>query len=385
MCRLVFVVLLGILALGPPTAGAQTSTTATGVSRTMNPALSVNGLFRAQMSSQNAGPEHNRIALQEAEAQFTSIVDPFWKANLILALHPAHHHADSTGEDHAHGMELDVEEAYLDGRSLPAGLALRLGKFFLPFGKHVPLHTHQFPFAEAPLAVQAFLGDHGLTEVGALVTATVPVPWYSDLRIYGVNGDAEIFDAENTNLAWGGRLTNLWDVSATATLELGASGLLGPDGQHPGKKKDLRVLGADLTYKWVSGTRSKGPALTVTGEVILPRPQEREGDPLGWYALAQYRVHRNWWMGASHGRADSGLEPDFSAVPAHGQEAPEHHHDRFTDDVWETKFNLTFAPSEFSALRAEVGWFNPSAEGEDDLWLSLQCNFTIGSHPAHLY
>ena len=54
-------------------------------------------------------------------------------------------------------------------------------------------------------------------------------------------------------------------------------------------------------------------------------------------------------------------------------------------DLREYKFNLTFAPSEFSALRAEVVYYQDNVTREDDLRFIVQANFTIGSHPAHLY
>jgi hypothetical protein len=402
--RYPLVILLVACSLAPTLAVAQgSSSTATGISNQMNPAISVNGLFWAQVSRDSDDPHLNRVALQEAEAQFTSIVDPFWKANVIVAVHPAHPHDDAASGDDAEdqaageethgGFELDVEEAYIDGRSLPAGLALRLGKFFLPFGKHVPLHTHQFPFVQAPLGVTSFLGEHGLTEAGAQLTASLPLPWYSDLAVYGVNGDAEIFDAEDRDLVYGGRWRNLWDLSDAATLEVSGSLLHGPDGVQPGEFQDLDVFGFDLTYKWISPRRSKGPAVTLQGELILPRPEAHPGDPLGWYALAQYRFHRNWWLGVTYGQADG--DPAASVEEHHHAEktdvllplqADGHDHAAyFAGETTEYKLNLTFVPSEFSALRAEVAYFDDRHGDADDLRLLLQWNFTIGSHPAHLY
>jgi hypothetical protein len=376
--RFLSIVLLAmVLAALPdlPATAQSASSTATGVSNTFNPAISVNGLFCGQVSRDSDLPEYNRIALQEAEAQFTAIVDPFWKANIVAAVHPAHAHEDEEAQhSEAGGVELDLEEAYIDGRSLPAGLALRLGKFYLPFGKQVPLHTHQFPFVEAPVAIQVFLGDHGLTEPGARLEATVPLPWYSNLATYAVNGDAEIFDAENRDLAFGGRWNNLWDLSTAATLELGGSYLRGPAAASWESGSHLDVYGMDLTYKWISPRRSQGPALTLQGELIFPRPQGRPGHPLGWYAEAEYRVLRNWWLGATTGQADPDL-PLAAGAPEFG--------DGLAGRVNEYKFDVTFVPSEFSDLRAEVAYYD--SETKDDLRFLVQWNFTIGSHPAHLY
>ena len=393
-----------ILALALPGVGlGQGSSTATGISRTMNPAISVNGLFWGQVSRDFDAEAFNRIALQEAEAQFTAIVDPFWKANFTLAVHPAHAHVhldeeqaeggeSGAGDPEAHAAEaeprgyyLDVEEAYIDGRALPAGLALRLGIFYLPFGKHQPLHTHQFPFAVAPAAIQMYLGDHPLTEPGAWLAATVPLPWYSDLKVYGVNGNAEIFDSASRDLVWGGRWDNLWDVSENATVELGGSALTGPGGISAGESRRLNVFGADLTYKWVSGGRSQGPALTVGGEVLWPRPESSTGNPHGWYALAAYRFHRNWWFGVTHGRAETDGQPIGRQVGSFPVLAPTELTGGYTGSIQEYKANLIYAPSEFSALRFEVDYYEDQNGDHDDLRFILQWNFTIGSHPAHLY
>ncbi len=349
---------------GMPALVIAQSSTLTGASRSMNPAISVNGLIRGQASRDNPTGDLNGFKIDGVEVQFTSMVDPFWKANFNIGMHPAHAH-DGEEDAHAEGMVVHVEEGYIDGQSLPGGLGLRVGKFALPFGKHAPLHMHQFPFSDAPVVIAAFLGDHIFSDTGAMGTVTVPVPWYADLRIYGVSGEAKPFDAHNKNLAGGGRLTNLWDVTEDATLELSGSYLHGPDARHPGKNKKVDMYGADLTWKWISSARTGGPAFNVTVEALWPDYEEGEGDPWGWYGLAQFRFHRNWWLGVGTGHED--------------------HDHGLKGDLREYKVNLTFAPSEFSALRAEMVYYQDKVTMEDDLRFIVQANFTIGSHPAHLY
>jgi len=64
---------------------------------------------------------------------------------------------------------------------------------------------------------------------------------------------------------------------------------------------------------------------------------------------------------------------------------PDLHAHGFDGDLREYKLNLTFAPSEFSFVRGEVGRYKDQITGEDDTRAILQVNFTIGSHPAHMY
>jgi len=350
-------------------AGAESSSTDTGVSRLMNPAVSLNALFLGELA-QDVG-DANRLAIQEAELQLTSVVDPFWTADMVVAWHEEHEehedeHHDEKAED-AHGAAhfvTDIEVATLRSTAMPAGLGLTLGKFHLPFGKHARLHTHQYPFVRAPIAVQSFLGDHGLTDVGVSLDAPVPLPWWSEVIVYGVDGRAEIFDGEHRDLAYGARWNHLWDLSDDATLELGGSYLTGPAGGY----ERLNRTGFDLTFKWVDADRSHGPDATATLEVILPETEEHLDAPYGYYGHVTARMHRNWWFGIGAGAArvvarHEGLDYTFLGLT----------------DYKEIKGNIVFAPSEFSALRAEV------SDLEGDLRVSLQWNFTIGSHPAHLY
>ncbi len=360
---------------------AETSSTTTGVSRLMNPAVSLNALFLGETSSETGDAEANRIAIQEAEIRFTSVVDPFWTADVVVAWHEEHEeHAE---DEHAHTgaphFATDIEVAQIRSTAMPAGLGLTLGKFYLPFGKHAVLHTHQFPFVRAPIAVQSFLGGHGLTDVGLSVDATVPaLPWWSEVTVYGVDGRAEIFNGEHRDLVFGGRWSNLWDVSTNGTLELGGSYLAGPAPGGTGHDR-LALLGFDLTYKWV-GETVQDPAATITAEVILPDLDDGTDDQYGFYTHAQARMARNWWMGVGVGIARDAEEV---VVMVHGEPDPF----GFVSwpDYYEYKANVAFAPSEFSALRAEVSYTDSDTAGGDDLRFALQWTFTIGSHPAHTY
>ena len=121
------------------------------------------------------------------------------------------------------------------------------------------------------------------------------------------------------------------------------------------------------TCTWPS---SRGPALNITGEILLPRPDEGADDPWGWYAIAQYRFKRTWWLGLGTGALDRSL-------PGEEVEA-EHDHGLF---MWmearEYKANLTWVPSEFSAIRLEVAHYADWPVNETDLharhrWLVVE-------------
>ncbi len=368
----------GLLLLGLPgsvVAQGGASSTATGISRLMNPSISLNALLLGQVSRDVPTREANQIGLQEMEIQFSSVVDPFWTANLIVAMHPGHGHDDA--DAHTADFAIDVEQAIVEYRNMPRHFGLRVGKDFLGFGKQIPLHTHNFAFVKAPVGIAAFVGDHGLTETGLELAWNAPLPWWTEVTAYATSATAELFDHESRDLVYGARLSNLWDTSAASTLEFGLSGLTGPGAAHGAAHPAGRwnMYGADLTWKWLPGTTTGGPALNFTNEVLLPDPEHKDGDPLGFYSHLQYRFARQWWFGVGGSMAQDAL--------------PEHDHTGATDHDLRTirsvKANVTLTPSEFSAVRLEVYYDEDKDGGFRDLGAYLQVNFTIGSHPAHLY
>lgn len=359
-------VLLAVGLLPATWVSAQTgaSSTATGVSRLMNPAISVNGLLLGQVSRDDNSREANQFALQEMETRFTAVVDPFWTADLTVSISPS--------EDPDAGTEYgtEVEMARLLYRNAPRGFGLKIGKDHLDFGKASPLHSHARPFVDSPLGISAFLGDESVPFTGLEVAWNAPLPWFSEVLAYVSNADAEFFDEASRDPAYGFRMTNLWDTSDASTLELGFSGLHGPQARPDVglTGPNWQAYGADLTWKWVSPTRSQGPAVYLTNELLIPDPDGKEGSPLGFYSILQYRFRRNWWLGLTGSIAQDVPATDGGLVT-----------------MREAKANLTLAPSEFSAVRFEVRYQEELDGSNNDLSGAVQFNFTMGSHPAHAY
>jgi hypothetical protein len=313
------------------------------------------------------------------EVQFSSVVDPFWTADLIIAMHPEHAHAEEEAEAHTTHFALDVEKAIVEYRNMPRGWGLRLGKDYLGFGKQIPLHTHNFAFVKAPVGISAFVGEHGLTETGAELAWNAPLPWWAEVKVYATSASAEIFDPHSRDLVYGARLSNLFDTSESSTLELGFSGLTGPGARHAADQPAGKwtMYGADLTWKWLSSATRGGPALNFTNEVLLPDPEYGTGDPLGFYSHLQYRFARQWWLGLGGSVArDARAEHDHDAAESATEGLR---------TIRQVKANVTLTPSEFSAVRLEVHYDEEQDGDFKDLGAYLQVNFTIGSHPAHAY
>ena len=331
--------------------------TATGLSRTFNPAVSINGLFQGTYRSrENDNPDaevKTGLKVQEIELQFSANVDKWLNANIRFTFE----------ED-----EFELEEAFVDVLLMDR-FALRAGQFFTHFGKHNLLHQHQYPFIDAPLVNLELFGEEGLLEVGSGLNYLVPVPWYSELIFELLEGGSDLFDAPlNDDFAYLIHSKNLWDLDEDTTLEVGGSYVTGRNGATGGAAhSQSEAAGANLTLKWKPSDRLRYKTLVWQTEYLgswretgLGTPDENLG---GLYSYLQYQFQERWWV---QGRYDYlGLHRTAGMNEKH----------RYTALVG-------YVPSEFSALRLQYSFLD---DIQDEHQLLLQLNFSLGSHPAHLY
>lgn len=366
----------------------QSSTTATGTSTAFNPAIGINGLFlgfytsspfaresafghgheedgdhdavdeaeegheedHAEEEAHDHGhglPETSGLSVQEVEMRFSAVVDAYFRADMTLAI---------PGTEN-----IELEEGLVETTHLP-NVTLKMGKFYGAFGKHNNLHTHAFPFIDAPVVQERLLGGEGLNDVGVGFDFLLPTSWYSAFQGQVFNGDHALFNsADEGDLAYLGHWTNLWDVNDNTTLEWGGSYVLGKN-EH-GELSHL--WGSDVTFKWRPARQIRDRGLIVQAEYMQARVNDGVDEEVvgGLYALLQYQFARTWWVQARY---------DVFGLPK-------------LEPTRDYRFSglLALAPSEFSALRLQ---YNLNREGgQNNHQLALQLNFTMGAHPAHAY
>jgi hypothetical protein len=388
------------------------SSSASGFSNTMNPSISFNMLFLGSAApdaaqSRPAVSEEGLLTsetgtpygadLQEAELQVASVVDPFWELSAHIVLH---------------GGEFHMEEAYAYNKGLPS-TTLKLGKMKASFGKHGLLHTHAFPFVQAPLVAAGTLGEEGYIDTGIEAAWLSPLPFYSEFTFGVFSGTAGHVHGEEEahggplayasprkdDFAYLGHWKSFFETGKDATLELGFSGLTGRNAHGIMEGS----AGLDLTFKSVPPVKT-AKAWILQGEWIS-RIARHDGENHkgleGHYLLLQNRFARNWWAGLGWDRVIrtttevihiEPLDSDEDEVQDADAEGnflwEEHHHPAHpADSAKRVTANLTWAPSEFSAIRFEYS-FGATTLGERDLLdrrVYLQFNQTIGAHPAHNY
>jgi hypothetical protein len=335
------------------------SSSATGFSRFFNPAISINGLLLGTYADQGRSDSSREVKtgmkVQEVELQFTANVDSYILGNLTIAF-----------EDD----EVEIEEV-IASLIVTNSLAFQAGKFFTPFGKHNLLHTHRFPFIDAPLINKEILGDEGINEVGVSTSLLLPTTWFSEITLQVLEGDNSLFSGPlNDDFLYLAHWKNLIELTEELTAELGGSFAYGKNSLASGPYNSTTLAGANMTFKWRPAGRELYRTLIWQSEFIN---SSREVDKKGLYTSLRYHFNRRWWVQGRY---------DFLTVP---RDAVSDDEDR---DIAQTKNRYTgllaFVPSEFSTLRLQYNFLDSSV-AENEHQVLLQLNFTIGSHPAHAY
>ena len=414
-------------------AKAETSpgaTTETGVSRALNPAISVNGLLLgAAVRNGREDSQEPGLSIQEVEILATAFVDPNVKGHLTAAFHGGHHE-DAGG--HLAGLQFELEEFYFDIFGLPAalqsedsageieGVSARIGKSFVPFGKSNPLHTHQLPFIDRPIVTERIFGEEKLNEVLAMANISFPLPYFLEFQGAIMDGANEVlFNSPRSNdLAGFLRAHTVLDMTADTTVELGGSYTWGKDEEL----RQNHVFGGDLTLKSVRGLAKWPHQVIWTTEYVqnvrdegMGMEDRRRG---GVYTGLQVQIHRNWWLQARYDyfgipKLESALEEDEGeehGEEGNGHEEEENDHEGEENDHeeeeighmeeeghghgngeefegWRATFLAALVPNEFSAIRLQYSYThddNPDMKDGEHEFL-IQFNYTFGSHPAHLY
>lgn len=331
-----------------------------------NPPIGMNTLFSGQIAPQLNEPYG--LHFDEAEISFISIVDPYWTLRSNIVFTPD---------------GVDPEEIWVRTNRIP-GIQVKLGKLRATFGKHGLLHTHAFPFVQAPIIMANTIGGEGFKDPGIEASWLTPLPWYAEVTAgayQAIGADAEHpldFGSRNHgNIPYLGHFKNVLDLNDETTMEIGASFLQGrgADGHRHA------AFGGDLTFRNVPLRNSNRRGWIAQAEYIekgsyVDGAYRREGH--GGYASFQYRLSQVWWTGI---RAEKAWDSTTDVLVNDAGEP-------LTGDVTRGSANIAWTPSEFSYLRLEYSY----AQADDgagfkphDQRLMVEMSYTIGYHPSHAY
>jgi ABC-type Mn2+/Zn2+ transport system permease subunit len=363
--------------------------------------LSLSGLFSAGASEARAedlrqlefgghDPKSRGFTVQNLEMTLSGVVDPYLRADAHLVFQ-----IDEEGES-----IVEVEEAYLTTLALPAGLQVKAGTFFSPFGRLNAQHPHAWTFADQPVVNGRFLGPDGLRGPGAQLAWLLPTPFYAEATFALQNSHGETaFSFRNApgeelfgrtiverevrsprDLLKLGRLATSFDPTPELTIVPAVSWVEGPNGTGAGAETSL--LGLDFYGRWRPLANDHGWPFVSLQLEWMERDYEAaaqrldDGTPLaaatlgdrGAYAQALWGFRRRWVAGVRYDRADGGDPAD----PL-----------RDRRERWST--NVTFYPSEFSKLRLQYNFDSREFLDEEFSSLFLQFEYLYGAHGGHKF
>jgi hypothetical protein len=347
---------------------------------------------------------------------------------------------DSEGESF-----LELEEAWAETVSLPAGFQLRAGQMITDFGRQNPTHPHAWAFVDSPLVLARFLGPDGLRNPGARLSWLAPTPFFSELTLsvqdshggtawsFRNSGDSHDHGSDDEELPFAYRHPDndrgvrhvqdllftpryavSFDLSDTQTILAGVSGAFGPNSSGATGDTTTQIYGTDLTWKWKSASHHGGfPFVTFQTEALLSRYEagafdwDEDGNGLadpgevvdaatgrpaflneetltsyGFYSQVLYGFKKGWV---------AGLRFDY----VHGRTGDYERRSLLLDgellggdplraERWRISPNLTWYPSEFSKIRLQYNYDDRELFGEDhSIW--LQFEYILGAHAAHQF
>jgi hypothetical protein len=341
----------GATGAGGPTGSLPVYGGTTALSKIFNPDIAVIGNFLGAIGDNDVNPAP-AFEMNEAEATFQAVVDPYARADFFLAFSPE-------------GVE--IEEGFLTFPTLPGGLLAKVGKFKQQFGKTNTLHPHQLPWIDQPLALENLLGgEEGLSDSGISVSRLIPNPWiFLEATGEVYQGSSGVFAShERSDVSWLGRLRGYRDITEATNLDVGTSFAWGHNDIGP--DFTTRLIGVDATVRYRPLRRAIYRRFMGRTELFWSRRAQEEGDvsAFGMYASGDYQFARRWFAGARYDWSERAY--DSSLV----DKGP--------------SLLLTFWPSEFSQVRGQYRRTR-YAEGPIANELLFQFLFSIGAHGAHVF
>ncbi len=320
-----------------------------------NPDIGVVGDF--QLSYKSNERRKMDAYLNEAEVSFQAVVDPYVRADFFV----------SFGRDAATDKYgVNIEEAYLTTLSLPARLQLKAGKFKGAVGRINPVHAHGLPFIDMPNAFENLFGE-GLSDEGLSVSWLVPnKKFYQELIVQATSGREETPSFKKSvtgRFLYLGHLKNFFTLSQNATLEVGLSGITGPN-----DSARITNIGAfDITYKWKPVQMNTYRSLTWQSEFFYSHAKYTDTttvSSIGLYSFLTYQVAKRWFF---TGRYDYAQKP-------------------FDKTIVEQAYSITagWYATEFSKMEVEFKTTDDNLQSRYyQGW--LRWIFVIGAHGAHQY
>ena len=330
-----------------------------------------------------AGPLPEGLSLGEIEINISANVDDKFTAWLTAPI---------AIEDGETGIE--VEEAWIETLKMPAGISLRMGRFFSNIGYLNDKHAHSWDFADQPLTYQAFLGnqhaDDGLQlrwlaptdlffELGAEVTRGESYPAGGAVR--SGKGSYALHAITGGDIGF----SNSWRAGISYLNTQSDERASGDEDEPLLFSGDSELIMTEFIWKWSPNGNFRERNLVIQAEYLWRnedghyqwsgvQPMLYDNNQSGWYLQSVYQPVPRWRFGIRYDQLSSDNP---------GQEYINTPLMPLAGDPRRYSVMVDWSNSEFSRLRFQ--YMLDQAGTEDDRQWGLQYTFSIGAHGAHAF
>lgn len=345
-------------------------------------------------------PRQNGFTLRSVDLAIVGSFDPYFDArfNVVFFIDPE-------GE-----TKIELEEAFLQTKSIAGFLKIRAGLFFTPFGEYNQLHVHDHDWLTQPVMITRLFGEDGLRGIGAAAIFDIPVPWRSTRLYIGMQnargetqysflssdeafeerpiGGLEFTDREVNGfgaLAYYIRLTNNFALSKNVGLSLGGSAVFGPNATGSGGRTTIFGFDATFTIRtddWGVFVWRTEFAQRIYGvdrsqrDVVGGRSSITD---FGLYTQLLWRINQAWGVGLRYEYA-SGSGPS-------GGEYDGRQEDPFRGDRHRLAPIAYWQFATFGRVTIQYTYdhadFLTGGKSAHALWLGLRWSFGLGAGHAH--
>jgi hypothetical protein len=322
--------------------------------------------------------------VREFEFSAFSAIDQTWNGVLTLA-----YHKESTdGEEH-----VEVHEAFLNSSKLFNLSNVKVGKFFLGFGRLNRFHRHDWVFTDAPYVQKSFFGTEGAKDTGVEYTknlvnlglsTTLGLTKGDDFNHAEHDHDSTTVERAKAPTAYL-RAAKFIEFSTLKGMEIGLNLVNRVDAES----KHYQYAGLDLTYKNRVG---KVLDTLVQAEFWNRTTKHEEDDETE--EMTDYGAYVYFEKGIDQHHA-YGVRLDYYKADDHEEEAgSDHDHSvdgiEVENELKALSLSYTYKNSEFMKTRLTVE-HGQGVHVEDDEDVDsytkgfVQFVFNIGAHPAHVF
>lgn len=325
----------------------------------------------------------NDFFVREFELSAFSQIDHIWQGSLTMSMHKD---AGSIDQPTA-----EVHEAFLFSNQAINNTNIKIGRFFLGFGRLNRFHRHDWALSEAPTYHEEFFGEEAVRDEGIEVSKLLATDFYLDLTM-GITSGKEFVHSHSESHSEEEedheevtpqvpthylRLASFTEFSTQKGIEYALNYV----GRTDNEGVKSQYIGFDLIYK---NKFSKFYKDLLQFEV-WNRTTEEEGEihnDIGGYLYYEKGFDQNHALGL--------LVDWYTPEGAHEEEEEEEHSHGFEVEDYFTEVGMVYSyyNSEFMRTRLTLSHGDGLIIDErrrDNTKLLLQMVFTIGAHPAHVY